>query len=160
VQFQFPFEEENKLLPLMADEEFVAPLGHIEIDEKRFEVAVLLAVGEGVIGVGGGVVTATGAALAGGGTPVSVGGELFLLMKGELRVALRGSLELGLFVDAGNLWLDPRNYRLLDLRPSAGLGLRFVTPVGPAALDLGFNLQPDRRLNERTFAPHFTIGLF
>ncbi len=104
--------------------------------------------------------TATGRDLAAGKAPISAGGELFLLMKGELRVALRGAVELGFFVDAGNLWLDPRNYRLLDLRPSAGLGLRFVTPVGPAALDVGFNLQPDRRINERTFAPHFTIGLF
>jgi outer membrane protein insertion porin family len=104
--------------------------------------------------------TPAGRLLADGKAPVSSGGELYLLMKGELRVALRGSLELGLFVDAGNLWLDPRSYRLLDLRPSAGLGLRFITPVGPAALDLGFNLQPDRRINEGTFAPHFTIGLF
>jgi len=104
--------------------------------------------------------TAVGRDLAGGKAPVSSGGELFLLMKAELRLALRGSVEVGLFVDAGNLWLDPRAYRLLDVRPSAGVGLRFVTPVGPAALDLGFNLQPDRRINERTFAPHFTIGLF
>ena len=81
-------------------------------------------------------------------------------MKGELRVALGGSLEAGFFLDLGNLWLDPRNYRVLDLRPSVGVGLRFLTPVGPAALDLGFNLSPDGRLNERIMAPHFTIGLF
>jgi len=35
-----------------------------------------------------------------------------------------------------------------------------VTPVGPAALDVGFNLVPDAQLNERLFAVHFTIGLF
>ncbi len=104
--------------------------------------------------------TPRGAELAAGRTVPSEGGEAFLLIKGELRQALRGSLELGLFVDLGNLWLDPRRYRLVDLRPSAGIGLRFITPVGPAALDLGFNLQPDGRLNERSFAPHFTIGLF
>ena len=75
-------------------------------------------------------------------------------------MVLAGSLEAGLFLDLGNLWLDPSRYRLLDLRPSAGLGLRFVTPVGPAALDLGVNLAPDRSLNERIVAPHFTIGLF
>ena len=104
--------------------------------------------------------TARGADLAAGRTAASDGGEAYLLLKGELRQSLGGSLELGLFVDLGNLWLDPKRYRLVDLRPSAGLGLRFITPVGPAALDLGFNLSPDGRLNERTLAPHFTIGLF
>jgi outer membrane protein assembly factor BamA len=104
--------------------------------------------------------TPSGAVLAAGQTVPSDGAELFLLLKAELRVALAGNLELGFFVDAGNLWFDSSHYRLVELRPNAGLGLRIVTPIGPAALDLGFNLNPDRRLNESTFAPHFTIGLF
>jgi len=104
--------------------------------------------------------TPRGADLAAGQTAASEGGLSYVLLKGELRVALAGSLELGLFVDAGNLWLNPANFRLVDVRPSAGVGLRFVTPVGPAALDLGFNLVPDAHINERLLAPHFTIGLF
>jgi outer membrane protein insertion porin family len=104
--------------------------------------------------------TARGRQIAAGQTPVSEGGEAFLLGKAELRLALTPSLETGFFVDLGNLWLDPRQYRLLDLRANVGFGLRFVTPIGPAALDLGFNVQPDSRINEGTFAPHFTIGLF
>jgi outer membrane translocation and assembly module TamA len=92
--------------------------------------------------------------------PVSEGGEAFLLAKAELRMRLRGSLEGGIFADVGNLWLDPEKYRLLDLRANVGFGLRFVTPIGPAALDFGFNLDPDAAVNERTVAPHFTIGLF
>jgi outer membrane protein assembly factor BamA len=104
--------------------------------------------------------TAQGRDLVAGRTAASEGGEAFLLLKGEVRLALGGSLEAGLFVDVGNLWLDPATWRFVDLRPSAGVGLRFVTPIGPAALDLGFNVTPDRRINERTFAPHFTIGLF
>jgi outer membrane translocation and assembly module TamA len=110
--------------------------------------------------VSGAGCTTRGAELAAGHTVASEGGQAFLLLKGELRQALTGSLELGLFLDLGNLWLDPRKYRLVDLRPSVGFGLRFITPVGPAALDVGFNLEPDGRINERTFAPHFTIGLF
>jgi hypothetical protein len=35
-----------------------------------------------------------------------------------------------------------------------------VTPIGPAALDIGFNITPDNRLNEAIVEPHFTIGLF
>lgn len=104
--------------------------------------------------------TPRGSRIAGGTRPVSEGGEAFLLGKAELRMRLRGSLEAGLFADVGNLWLDPREYRLLDLRANLGVGLRFVTPIGPAAVDVGFNIQPDRSINERPLAPHFTIGLF
>ena len=110
--------------------------------------------------VSGAGCTPNGKALAGGARVASEGGESYMLLKGELRIGLSTSVELGLFVDAGNLWANPANFRLLDLRPNAGTGLRFVTPVGPAALDLGFNLMPDARINERNWALHFTIGLF
>jgi outer membrane protein assembly complex protein YaeT len=104
--------------------------------------------------------TPRGQRIVAGERPVSEGGEAFLLAKAELRMRLRGSLEGGIFADVGNLWLDPEKYRLLDLRANVGFGLRFVTPIGPAALDFGFNLDPDAAVNERTVAPHFTIGLF
>jgi outer membrane protein assembly complex protein YaeT len=104
--------------------------------------------------------TERGRRIAGGQRAVSEGGEAFVLGKAELRVRLRGSLEAGLFADVGNLWLDPLAYRLVDLRANVGIGLRFITPIGPAAVDVGFNVTPDQRLNERLAAPHFTIGLF
>jgi len=104
--------------------------------------------------------TDAGRGLVAGDVPVSPGGEVFLLLKSELRIRLRPSLEAGLFADVGNLWLEPKNYRLLDLRVNLGVGIRFVTPIGPAALDVGFNVTPDRLLNERIWAPHFAIGLF
>jgi outer membrane protein assembly complex protein YaeT len=104
--------------------------------------------------------TPRGALIAGGERPVSEGGEAFLLGKAELRMRVRGSLEAALFADVGNVWLDPTKYALLDLRTNVGVGLRFVTPIGPAAVDVGFNVQPDHAINERSWAPHFTIGLF
>ncbi len=104
--------------------------------------------------------TGPGATLAGGKQVVSEGGEAYLLLKGELRIGISKSVELGFFADLGNLWVNPANFRLIDLRPNAGSGIRFVTPVGPAALDVGFNLVPDAALNERLWAVHFTIGLF
>ncbi|HET6922987.1 MAG TPA: POTRA domain-containing protein [Anaeromyxobacteraceae bacterium] len=90
----------------------------------------------------------------------SEGGEAFLMVKGELRVPLGGSLEAGFFADVGNLWLDTTQVALSALRLNAGVGLRVVTPVGPAAVDVGFILQPDRNLNEPLVTPHFTIGFF
>lgn len=101
-----------------------------------------------------------GRSVVSGQPPISDGGEAFLLAKLELRVALRGSVEAGLFLDAGNLWVLPGNASLANLRLHAGFGLRFVTPIGPAALDVGFNTAADRRLAERVYAPHFSIGLF
>lgn len=90
----------------------------------------------------------------------SDGGDLYLLARGELRFPIRGDLMGGVFVDAGNLWLDPANFDPTKLRPASGAGLRYATPVGPVALDLGVNLNPDEQLNEGRFALHFSIGLF
>jgi outer membrane translocation and assembly module TamA len=95
-----------------------------------------------------------------GASAVSEGGEAFVLLKAEVRVPLKGSLEAGFFADLGNLWLNPHAADLSQLRADVGVGLRFVTPIGPAALDVGFNVRPDGRLNERIVAPHFTVGLF
>jgi outer membrane protein assembly factor BamA len=94
------------------------------------------------------------------GRPPSEGGQAFVLGKVELRFPLRESLEAAVFTDVGNLWLAPGNVSLAELRPHLGLGLRFLTPIGPAVLDVGFNPSPDRRLSERLVAPHFSIGMF
>jgi outer membrane protein assembly factor BamA len=104
--------------------------------------------------------TDRGRRIVAGDAPVSEGGEAFLLGKAELRVPMTRRLELGLFFDAGNLWLDPQNVDWRKVRPTAGAGARFVTPIGPAALDVGFNLDRDRSINESLYAVHFTIGMF
>jgi outer membrane protein insertion porin family len=104
--------------------------------------------------------TQRGIDIANGKVVASEGGETFLIFRGELRVGLARNFEAGLFADLGNLWSNPSAFRILDLRPNVGTGLRFVTPVGPAALDFGFNLVPDLAINERLWAVHFTIGLF
>ncbi len=88
----------------------------------------------------------------------SQGGELFYLGKAEVRFPAFGSFDWGVFVEAGNLWLGaPTSF---SFRPVAGLGVRYATPIGPLALDLGFNLFPDPVMNEAYVQPHFNIGLF
>lgn len=98
---------------------------------------------------------------------LSQGGDLFALGKLELRFPLLGALDLGLFAEAGNLWQRPERVwgggalgMEALLRTVAGAGLRYVTPVGPLALDVGLNLDPDRDVNEQGVAVHFSIGLF
>ncbi|MFO0594168.1 MAG: POTRA domain-containing protein [Myxococcaceae bacterium] len=88
----------------------------------------------------------------------SQGGELFAVGKAELRFPLVSVFELGAFFEAGNLWLSAPD--VLVFRPVAGGGVRWVTPIGPLALDVGFNLTPDTVINEPRFVVHFNIGVF
>ena len=90
----------------------------------------------------------------------SQGGLLFTLIKAELRFPAAFGFDLGVFVEAGNLWADASLYRPFVLRPVAGVGLRYGTPIGPLALDLGFNLAPDAAINEQIAAIQFSVGLF
>jgi outer membrane protein assembly factor BamA len=103
--------------------------------------------------------------LRAGNTVPSEGGQAFVLYKAELRFPISGSFEGALFVDAGNLWLqaDLMSFKPEDLKVTPGFGLRYGTPVGPLALDLGFNPFPDPKLNETAFSAsyiQFSIGLF
>ena len=90
----------------------------------------------------------------------SQGAQMSVLFKAELRVPVAKAAELGFFVDVGNLWYDPTLVDLRLLRTNLGFGVRILTPVGPAAFDLGFNLNPEYRINEPVFAPHFSVGFF
>jgi outer membrane protein insertion porin family len=110
-----------------------------------------------VLAVKDGCTSAAQAILADRQVP-SQGGELFALLKAELRLPVLGALELGLFVEAGNLWLATP--QAIALRTIAGGGLRYATPIGPLALDLGVNLAPDVIINEPAVVVHFNIGVF
>lgn len=99
-------------------------------------------------------------ALLGGSQIPSEGGEMYTLGKLELRFPFLGAIDLGAFVEAGNLWSDTSTFRPFDVRPVAGGGIRYETPIGPLALDVGFNLLPDAEVNEQRFNFHFNIGLF
>ena len=91
------------------------------------------------------------------------GGDVYLNPRLELRLPLNDAFALGVFVDSGNLWVDPKAIDLTALHYATGAGLRVVTPVGPLALDYGINLDSGARkaaLNEDMGAFHFSIGLF
>lgn len=71
------------------------------------------------------------------------GGDVFVTWRNELRIPIGASgWVVGLFLDVGNLWKELRNVDLVKLRAAAGAGLRYVTPIGPVGVDLGFNLSP------------------
>ena len=88
------------------------------------------------------------------GTPT--GGDYMVNGNAELRVPLQYGFIVAVFLDAGSVWFPGSTENGFDLRESAGLGLRYVTPIGPISLDYGWKL--DRREGESSSEWHFTIG--
>jgi outer membrane protein insertion porin family len=91
---------------------------------------------------------------SGGGNPL--GGDMVLNLNSELRFPLAFGVGGAVFADGGGVYLQHRPVRLDDFRRSAGVGLRYITPVGPMGLDYGFKL--DRRTGESVGEVHFSIG--
>ena len=50
------------------------------------------------------------------------------------------------FFDAGNVFRAPVTVSFGELRPTAGFGLRYRSPLGPLRVDLGFNLDRQQLL--------------
>ncbi|MCA9610843.1 MAG: BamA/TamA family outer membrane protein, partial [Myxococcales bacterium] len=90
------------------------------------------------------------------------GSEFFYLLRAELRFPIYAAFHGAIFTDLGNHWAQPSSITFDGdfIRPTAGAGLRIVTPVGPLAIDLGFNLLQRERLNEPLAAFHFSLGVF
>ena len=89
----------------------------------------------------------------------SSGGDQFISFTAELRVPVAQSVEMAFFYDAGNLWATPpyRFFKTLVLRDAVGVGLRWLTPIGRLAIDLGINLAPDPLFGEPRLGPYFAI---
>jgi outer membrane protein insertion porin family len=87
---------------------------------------------------------------------VSLGGEALILLNQELRVRVWKSLKLVGFLDVGNVYFRLADLDLGELRESAGLGLRFETPIGPIRVEYGWKL--DRQEGESAGEAHLAIG--
>ncbi|WP_347554442.1 outer membrane protein assembly factor BamA [Robbsia sp. KACC 23696] len=74
-----------------------------------------------------------------------IGGAKMLVGNVELTFPLPGTgydrtLRVFTFFDAGNVWGDSQNIQLSDLRYGYGVGLAWISPIGPLKLSLGFPL--------------------
>ena len=100
--------------------------------------------------------------LSPGGLPI--GGRTMMEVSTEARFGIRGKLSGVVFVDGGNVWRDPWDVQLSDLRWAAGPGIRYDTPIGPMRFDLGLQLNPIDGLviegnpEKRKWRVHFSIG--
>ncbi len=62
-----------------------------------------------------------------------------------------------MFFDFGNVFKKIRNMAQLDkMRESAGIGIRYKTPIGPLSIDWGYKL--DRKPGESPFEFCFAVG--
>ncbi len=84
------------------------------------------------------------------------GGNAFLMGNIELRTSIGRGFSLVPFFDLGNVWIKAKNINPGDLKYTAGIGLRYNTPVGPLRIDYGVKLQPEP--GESNSALHFSIG--
>jgi outer membrane protein insertion porin family len=100
--------------------------------------------------------------LSGFGFPI--GGLSMLEGSSEIRMPVWGKLGMVGFLDYGNVWADAFHFDVGDLRYAAGPGLRYLTPIGPARIDLGYQLNPEPGLlvngkpQTRRWRVHFSIG--
>ena len=92
--------------------------------------------------------------------PLSLGGNTYVLFKGELRLPLKDRFSLDLFADVGNLWVNLRRAQGFALRVGTGAGLRYATPVGALTVDFGINTAARAVNREPGYQVHFSIGSF
>jgi outer membrane protein insertion porin family len=87
-----------------------------------------------------------------------IGGELMAQANLEYRFPIVEKMGLlGLvFYDTGNAWLKDEGYDLGTLRKSVGVGVRWLSPMGPLRLEYGWVLDPEP--GETTSNWEFTIG--
>jgi len=114
----------------------------------------------------------------------ATGGTQTLVASAELRMPapfLPDVLRLATFVDAGHVSVPGTGLGTAGIRVTPGAGVRFITPVGPIRLDVGYNpyrpeagplyevdegsivrimdnFQPERREFLARFRIHFAVG--
>jgi outer membrane protein insertion porin family len=102
----------------------------------------------------------------------AIGGLAMALLSCEVRFPLVSIVQGALFVDAGNVWVDPKGFALsrftrgfrdraynpLNAAWSIGVGLRVKTPVGPFRFDYGFKVGSGRGPGDGPGNLHVALG--
>ncbi|MBF0537633.1 MAG: outer membrane protein assembly factor BamA [Nitrospirae bacterium] len=84
------------------------------------------------------------------------GGNAFTMTNLELRFKVAGDFGMVTFVDTGNVWNDFKAFNPFDVKYTTGLGLRYMTAIGPLRIDYGYKL--NRARDEEPGRFYFSIG--
>ncbi len=87
-----------------------------------------------------------------------IGGNFMVNYGLELSIKATTKLSFALFLDGGGVFESPEKFNINELREGAGFGIRWSTPIGEMAGDMGFKL--DRRTGEKLNVFHFSVGRF
>jgi outer membrane protein assembly factor BamA len=79
--------------------------------------------------------------------PRIVGGNGFLSINAELRIPIFDGFGGTVFYDASQVWQEPSRISLSiegtsGLRQGVGVGLRYMTPIGPVRAEYGWPVSP------------------
>lgn len=85
-----------------------------------------------------------------------LGGNGLLLLNLEYRFPIAGPFEGVVFYDAGNVWPDWRQIDFGGIKSGAGIGFRWLSPIGPLRVDAAWKL--DREIYEDSMAFQLSFG--
>lgn len=85
-----------------------------------------------------------------------VGGDGLLLLNLEYRFPVFGDFGGTLFFDTGNVWADWRAIDAGDLKHGVGVGVRYLSPIGPLRAGIGWKI--DREPGDSQYELFFNIG--
>ena len=88
--------------------------------------------------------------------PFPAGGGGLALLNLEYRFPVAGPVGGTLFFDGGNVWNEYRDIRAGGLKWGAGFGARYLSPVGPLRLEIGWKL--DREPFEDPYVWFISLG--
>ena len=86
----------------------------------------------------------------------AIGGNGQLLLNLDYRFPIAGPFMGNVFVDAGNVWGSWRRINLSEIKTGVGLGVRYLSPVGPIRLEAGWKLDP--LPGEDPYVIFFSVG--
>ncbi|MGA1842140.1 MAG: outer membrane protein assembly factor BamA, partial [bacterium] len=89
-------------------------------------------------------------------TGLPLGGRVFWINNLEFRYPIYKSIKAVIFYDTGNVWDSRKEEDFPDLRQGAGIGVRWITPIGPVRLDYGRAI--DRRPGESLGRFYLSVG--
>jgi len=77
----------------------------------------------------------------------------------EWRVAMPYGVTLALFSDVGMVWDTLNDVSYTQFQPSAGVGFRYGTPIGPIRFDFAYRLRDEPAFaNDRRYGLHFALS--